>query len=465
MIANQTLRLAAWLFLLAIPASPVFAHASEQGFVLLLPTDIYVVSGAASVGQTVLLLTVLPDQFVASFFRPIAALRIRRTGLPVVSSCLSALLLAALIWAGFNGSHDPLANPLPVFFWTVWWIGFITLQGLLGDLWRWLNPWTGPVFVLRRTLNIRPFLRFPTWMGHSVALLTFMSFAAFLLADPAPADPERLAWVVSAYWLFTLLAFLAFGPRWLRRAEGLSVVLRVYARMGVFGRKGNRFAVGIPGWQALNLRTPAIGIAVLMLLMLGSGSFDGLNETFWWLGLIGVNPLEFPGRSAVITQNLTGLALANIWLISAYAMAIWLGLALIKSTVPLSRGFCLFAPSILPIALGYHIAHYFPSFLVDSQYVLSVATDPMGAGADFLQLGTYYVTTGFFNSQDSVRLIWLTQAAAVVGGHILAVMLAHAIALRHFGTTRHAVLSQVPLALFMVLYTLFGLWLLASPRG
>ncbi|MBV1895114.1 MAG: hypothetical protein KUG70_01560 [Rhodobacteraceae bacterium] len=455
----------ALLLLLVIPASPVFAHASEQGFVLLLPTDVYIVSGAASVGLTVLLLTVLPDQFVASVFRPIAVLRLHQSGLSVVSSCLSALLLVALVWVGFYGSHDPLANPLPVFFWTIWWIGFIALQGLLGDLWRWLNPWTGPVSILQKTLNIRPFLRLPTGLGHSVAILTFMSFAAFLLADPAPADPERLARVVGAYWLFTLLAILAFGPRWLRRAEGLSVVLRAYARMGVFGRKGNRFAVGIPGWQALNLRAPTIGIAVLMLLMLGSGSFDGLNETFWWLGLIGVNPLEFPGRSAVITQNLTGLVLANIWLISAYAMAIWLGLALIKSTVPLSRGFCLFAPSILPIALGYHIAHYFPSFLVDSQYALSVVTDPMGTGADFLQLGTYYVTTGFFNSQDSVRLIWLTQAAAVVGGHILAVMLAHAIALRHFGTTRHAVLSQVPLALFMVLYTLFGLWLLASPKG
>lgn len=465
MIAKQTLRLVALLLLLVIPASPVFAHASEQGFVLLLPTDVYIVSGAASVGLTVLLLTVLPDQFVASVFRPIAVLRLHQSGLSVVSSCLSALLLVALVWVGFYGSHDPLANPLPVFFWTIWWIGFIALQGLLGDLWRWLNPWTGPVSILQKTLNIRPFLRLPTGLGHSVAILTFMSFAAFLLADPAPADPERLARVVGAYWLFTLLAILAFGPRWLRRAEGLSVVLRVYARMGVFGRKGNRFAVGIPGWQALNLRAPTIGIAVLMLLMLGSGSFDGLNETFWWLGLIGVNPLEFPGRSAVITQNLTGLVLANIWLISAYAMAIWLGLALIKSTVPLSRGFCLFAPSILPIALGYHIAHYFPSFLVDSQYALSVVTDPMGTGADFLQLGTYYVTTGFFNSQDSVRLIWLTQAAAVVGGHILAVMLAHAIALRHFGTTRHAVLSQVPLALFMVLYTLFGLWLLASPKG
>jgi hypothetical protein len=28
-----------------------------------------------------------------------------------------------------------------------------------------------------------------------------------------------------------------------------------------------------------------------------------------------------------------------------------------------------------------------------------------------------------------------------------------------------AVLGQVPLALFMVAYTVFGLWLLATPRG
>jgi len=135
----------------------------------------------------------------------------------------------------------------------------------------------------------------------------------------------------------------------------------------------------------------------------------------------------------------------------------------------LGRAFCLFAPSILPIALGYHIAHYLPSFLVDAQYALAAATDPMARGADYLGLGSFYVTTGFFNTQASVRLIWLTQAGAVVTGHILAVILAHAIALRHFGSERNAAinasLSQVPLAIFMILYTFFGLWLLASPRG
>jgi len=64
-----------------------------------------------------------------------------------------------------------------------------------------------------------------------------------------------------------------------------------------------------------------------------------------------------------------------------------------------------------------------------------------------------------------VETIWLMQAASVVIGHILSVMLAHAIALDLFGSARRAIISQAPLAAFMVLYTLLGLWLLAAPRG
>jgi hypothetical protein len=62
-----------------------------------------------------------------------------------------------------------------------------------------------------------------------------------------------------------------------------------------------------------------------------------------------------------------------------------------------------------------------------------------------------------------VRTIWNLQTAAIVTGHVAAVALAHALAIRHFGEGRRAVLSQLPLALFMVLYTLFGLWLLSTP--
>jgi hypothetical protein len=51
----------------------------------------------------------------------------------------------------------------------------------------------------------------------------------------------------------------------------------------------------------------------------------------------------------------------------------------------------------------------------------------------------------------------------VVIGHVAAIMLAHALAVRHVGDNRQAVLSQIPLALVMVLYTVFGLWLPSAP--
>jgi len=172
--------------------------------------------------------------------------------------------------------------------------------------------------------------------------------------------------------------------------------------------------------------------------------------------LLGLNPLEFPGRSAVVTQNLIGLTLANLALIVSFTACIWLGARIIGEK--LRAAFCLFAPTILPIALGYHLAHYLSSALVGGQYVVKLVRQYLG-------LGDFHVTTGFFNVAHTVKLIWLTQAGLVVAGHVIAILLAHALALRAYGSTKRALLSQAPLALFMVLYTFFGLWLLASPRG
>ncbi len=53
----------------------------------------------------------------------------------------------------------------------------------------------------------------------------------------------------------------------------------------------------------------------------------------------------------------------------------------------------------------------------------------------------------------------------MVIGHIVAVLVSHAMAVRLINDTKQAILSQLPSSLFMVCYTFFGLWLLASPRG
>ena len=51
----------------------------------------------------------------------------------------------------------------------------------------------------------------------------------------------------------------------------------------------------------------------------------------------------------------------------------------------------------------------------------------------------------------------------VVLGHVYAVYLAHVVAGRIFGSGRAAFLSQIPMVLLMVLYTMASLWILAQP--
>ncbi|MEM8729856.1 MAG: hypothetical protein AAGF79_08055 [Pseudomonadota bacterium] len=450
---------------LGCPAA-LWGHAAEGGFVLLLPTDLYIAGGVAAVAATVLLLAFLPAERAEALFRPWPALPLPKRAPPVrlVTSLASAGLLGFALWAGQAGPRDPLTNPLPLLIWTVFWIALVSLQGLVGNHWRWTTPWTGPAAVIRWLIGPAP-LRYPRWLGFWPAIASFLGFAAILLADIAPADPGRLAGYVGLYAVLTLLMTALFGPCWLVRGEGLTVMMRAYAQVAILGRARGCLAVGLPGWQALRRPAAPMGLAVLILLLLGTGSFDGLNETFWWFGQIGINPLEFPGRSAVIGTSLLGLVIANAALLAVFAGTLWLGLKGAGSPMPLALAFRLFAPSILPIALGYHIAHYLTAALVESQYALAALSDPLARGQDLLGLGTFYVTTGFFNQQGSVRAIFLSQAGAVVIGHILAIVMAHTLAVRAFGTTRRAVVSQTPLALFMIAYTFFGLWLLASPRG
>jgi len=447
-----------------LPAQAL-AHASEGGVVLLLPTGLYIAGGVASVALTVLIVSALPDRMATGLFRPLRLWRSLGADPTVWTSLASFALLAGLVILGLLGARNPMENPLSLAVWSLFWIVLVLMQGLVFDLWRWISPWRGPCRLAARALRLSPPLCLPSRLGHAPALASFLAFAAVLLAHPAPADPARLAAMVACYWAFHAAMTLVFGPRWLRRGEGLTVLMRSYAQVAPLGKAGGRWRLGLNGWQILARRAPPLSLAVFAIVMLAVGSFDGLNETFWWFARIGINPLEFPGRSAVMGENLAGLAGAVLLLPLIYGAAVALGLALTRELRMFPFAFRIFAPALLPIALGYHFAHYLPSLLVEGQYMLLVANDPLDRGAHLLGLDHVHVTTGFFNTTGTVRLIFLAQAGAIVLGHAIAIALGHALAVRTFGAPRKAALSQAPLALFMVGYTLFGLWLLASPRG
>ncbi|MER9073920.1 hypothetical protein NKH80_14025 [Mesorhizobium sp. M0904] len=451
----------------AFSPRPAFAHASDRGHVLLLPTGYYVVGGALAVAASFLILALLPPDSLDRFWRKRLPLFAFGDGARTAVSLVSFAGFAILIAAGLFGSRDPLSNPLPLTVWTLLWVGLALLQGLAGDLWSWFNPWYGPCRVVSQLFGRSQPQLVPQWLGYWPAFVLFFAFAWFELIDPAPDDPARLAWAAGAYWLLSFAAMQVFGYRdWSQRGEFLTVFFAMVAHFAIVEHnEDGRLKLCWPGAKLLGAAPlPLSGVAFL-LLALSSVSFDGLSKTFFWLGWFGINPLEFPGRTALIGIGSFGLALSFAVLAAVFALALFLGQHLAGSKHSLGHAAGLLVWSIVPIALAYHFAHYLTALLVDGQYAIAALSDPLALGWNLFGTADMSIEAGVVAGAGSAWWLWNLQAGVIIAGHMLAVLVAHGLAWRlHPGPAR-AALSQFPLTVLMIAYTVLGLWLLATPSA
>jgi hypothetical protein len=438
-------------------SSPAFAHSAARGFVLLLPTTHVIVAGAVAVLVSFAIVSMVKEEV----FRRAATVGIALGRLPkslgLATSCASFVVLCLLLWIGFEGPHDPLENMLVLTVWTVWWVVIVLLHPLLGNVWAALNPfsWAAP---------FGKHCRFPTKLAYVPAVLIFAAFAWFQLVYPAPEDPPRLAMVTGIYATLTLAACIVFGAdQWLRKADPFGIFLHQLGAAAPVGQGESGFYLRVPGQGLLKLQPLPTAGMLFVLLTLSSISFDGFSHTFWWLSSIGVNPLEYPGRTALVGANTLGLFGAFLLLVVVYVGAVWLGWVWAgrHGEIKLLMGRLVF--SLIPISIAYHFAHYLSDALLNLQYVLLALNDPFEAGAHLLGIEHFHVTASFQNTASGALTLFSAQAAAIVLGHVVGVAVAHAMAL-DLNLPRRAVLKlEAPLALFMVFYTGFGLWLLATP--
>ena len=455
------------------------AHTGERAHVLLLPTRIYIVGGAGVVVLSFVVMASLPFPALMN----IARIRIDLASLPPwrskIPSLLALLVLVCLIVAGYTGSRDPLANPLPLVVWTLWWIGLTFAQAVFGNIWGLVNPWPSAHWLLTAIpgasrWRTRVPLRYPARIGYAPAVVGLLAFAWFELVFPAPQDPEILAHAVVGYTALTLAGMLLYGVEpWLRHAEVFTVFFRVVAWLSPLecaadsghdaASPAGRLALRLPTMKLLRVATLPLTGTAFVLLALASVSFDGLSRTFWWLSTVGVNPLEYPGRTALMGINTAGLVATYGALVGAYVLAVLLGGVVCARRDVVSGNLGVFVLSIVPIAFGYHFAHYLPTFLVDAQYAARALSDPFDLGWNLLRTRDWHVRASFLGDAHAVRVIWYVQVGIIVLAHVAAVIVAHLLALRRLCNVRTTVLSQLPMTVLMVAYTLFGLWLLATP--
>jgi hypothetical protein len=390
---------------------------------------------------------------------------------------LSVGVFVVLIAAGLFGTQDPYRNLAPAFVWIVWWIGLAYLSALVGDLWAVLNPWNAVYLwaeALARRLGaghrLGPRWRLPAALGvwpATVLLLALVWIETLWDGNAVPANIARLA---LGYSLLTWLGMFLFGrAAWLRSGEVFAVYFGLLARLAP-----TELRVDGPGGCECRLRPPAAGLleahpatvstAAFALVMLATVAFDGIRETPLWAGLLHrLSPAGEPPSDAVwYASGTAGLVLLPCTF-ALVLLAVGAAMARLTRDDPrpgaageLAR---LFVLTLLPIAFAYHLAHYLSYLLVAGQVAIPLASDPFGYGWDLFGTAHHRADAGLVGA----RFAWYASVVAIVLGHVLAMYLAHRIALARFADPGTARRSQYPLAALMVAYTMLSLWILAQP--
>jgi heme/copper-type cytochrome/quinol oxidase subunit 2 len=116
-----------------------------------------------------------------------------------------------------------------------------------------------------------------------------------------------------------------------------------------------------------------------------------------------------------------------------------------------------FALSLVPVAVGYAIAHYIGMGVFEGQQLLIQISDPFDRGWNLFGTAGEYVNYRFVGP----TLIAVVQALGIVGGHVAGVMVGHDRALATL-RRKEDLSGQVPLVLLLASFTAIALILLVE---
>ena len=374
--------------------------------------------------------------------------------IPFLLGVVAVTLFAVVFWAALAGERSPGTNLAPTFVWVVFWLGLVPLVLLLGNVWRYLNPWRAVADAVawlteRSGLSWEPPFRYPERFGRWPAALLLFAFVALELAWTDSADPRALALGIAIYSWVTWVGAAAFGrDAWFTHGDAFSVYFSLLSRLSLFAIQDRRIMRRRPLSGVARYEEPP-GTVAFVAVMLGSVAFDGFSRTTWW-----TDRVFQTSQWEAVGLNLVGLLVATAIVAVAFVAAIEVARRVGRSRERLESAF---VGSLIPIALAYAVAHYFSLFVLQGQLAWPLASDPFGYGWDLFGSIDYRV-----NVQPlSADTIWFVQTGALVAGHIIGLVIAHDRAVALFGTTRVALRTQYALLALMVLYTVGGLWLLS----
>ena len=359
---------------------------------------------------------------------------------------LGLLALVAVVVGGLLGPQVRAENVATVLFWPVWLKGLGLVAILVGSPWRVVSPW-GTLYDGLSWLEGRELGRwaYPDSLGVWPALAGFLVLVGVVEnLTTVPRSPRLTAAIVAAYALTMVVGALAFGRPWLRRADTFAVLYRLLARVSpltVEHADGRYRLTARAPWRACTRPVADRSVVAIAVAAVYTVSFDGLTETPVFQALLAALD-GGPGPTAV------GLYLGGFALfLASYALAVR-AVDRIGGPTGWTSTATAFAGSVVPIAAAYEVAHTYPFVLRNLGTLVGLAT----GGALAPDLTAWLPVAGF----------WASQVGLVVGGHLVAVVAAHAVASDRYGR-RVGRRAHAPLVVVMVGYTVLSLWIVSRP--
>jgi hypothetical protein len=387
----------------------------------------------------------------------------------ILCGAIGVFLFGLTIYAGFEGTQSTTANWTPIFIFVIFWLAFVPLGILFGDVFRAFNPWRaigrGVAWAVRtvsRSELPEP-LVYPAWLGRWPAVMGIFGFATIELVYAGRDKPENLAIAILVYSAITFIGMALYGvERWMNRGEAFSVYFNLFSRISVFETREGSVGLRKPLSGLPQLR-PVAGTVPLLMVMIGTVSFDGFTNKRTWnsrspdIAQFFQDHLSLSPEHALELTFLLGM-LATVLFISTFY---WLGILGAKSV---GGGFSArelagqFVHSLVPIAAAYVGAHYFTLLLYQGQAMAYLASDPLGNGSNIFGTAGWQVHYGLFGS----NVEWYVKVVMIISGHLAALILAHDRAVAIYRDARQAVRSQYWMLGVMLGFTMLAVWLVSE---
>jgi hypothetical protein len=341
-------------------------------------------------------------------------------------------------------------NPIFGLFYVVLWVGLVFSSMLLGPVWKAISPVRTINLVFARLSGSDPergVYDYPARLGYWPAALGLYAFVWMELVYPFPTELASVRLWGAVYLAAMLIGGALFGNGFYERADPFEVFSTLVGKVSPWAMRDGHLIVRSP---LANLDSVEVrpGLVAVVAVLFGSTGYDSFRESSRWVQLV---------QGSSVSENLlNNLALLSFCVGAGLIFTIGCMLTGVGTEVPRRELPNQLAHSIVPIIVGYFIAHYLTYFVEVSQRTLQYASDPLSKGSDLLGTADIQINYWFSYHQTLVASI---KVGAVVVGHVLGAMAAHDRAVKIL-PPRHQLTGQIPLLMAMIAFTAGGLYLL-----